>query len=54
MYCHCVTGTAKHQSFKTYPEEEPNTTNFDEALEKLKNNDKELKDLNLNNIKVGF
>lgn len=42
---------AKHEPLKTFPEEPPNTTDVDASLEKLKNNDKELKMLNLNNIK---
>jgi len=44
-------GVAKHQEFKLVKEEPPNNTNVEESLEKLKANDPELKELNLNNIK---
>ena len=46
------TGVAKHQEFKLVKEEPPNDTNVEESLDKLKANDPELKELNLNNIKV--
>ena len=36
---------------KYYEPDPPNTTNVAEAIEKVKSNNKELKDLNLNNIK---
>lgn len=42
---------AKPTPLKTYPEEAPNTTDIDASLDKLKANDKSLKELNLNNIK---
>ena len=45
-------GVAKHQDFKSFEKEPPNDTDVEAALEKLKNNDASLKELNLNNIKV--
>ena len=44
---------AKPQNLKLFDPAERNNTDVDEALEKMKANDKELKELNLNNIKVG-
>ena len=49
-----LSGVAKHQEFKLVKDEPPNQTNVAESLDKLKGNDKELKELNLNNIKVGM
>nr|AFK11485.1 tropomodulin 4 (muscle) [Callorhinchus milii] len=37
--------------YKPYPDEPPNDTDIDETLKKIKDNDKDLKDVNLNNIK---
>ncbi|ELU14605.1 hypothetical protein CAPTEDRAFT_226991 [Capitella teleta] len=45
-------GVAKHQDFKLFEGEPPNTTDVDAALKQLQANDPELKELNLNNIKV--
>ena len=45
-------GVAKHEAFKLYPDEPPNTTDVEESIKKLKDNDANLKELNLNNIKV--
>ncbi len=36
---------------KYYEPDPPNTTNVDEAIQKVKSNNKDMKDLNLNNIK---
>jgi len=44
-------GIAKPQNLKLYDKEVHNTTDVDEALQKVKSNDKELTELNLNNIK---
>lgn len=52
MSPHRLAGVAKPTPLKTYPEEAPNTTDIDASLDKLKANDKSLKELNLNNIKV--
>lgn len=45
------TGVAKCENFKTVPDEPPNTANPDEILQKMKDNVKELDEVNLNNIK---
>ncbi|ESO94695.1 hypothetical protein LOTGIDRAFT_227355 [Lottia gigantea] len=45
------TGAAHAQKFNPLPSEPPNTTDVEGSIEKLKNNDPELKSLNLNNIK---
>ena len=37
---------------KALPDEAPNMTDVEESIKKLKANDKELKSLNINNIKV--
>ena len=44
-------GVAKCENFKTVPDEPPNTANPDEVLQKMKDNDKSLTEVNLNNIK---
>lgn len=44
-------GIAKHQDFKLFQEDATNDIDVDEAQRKLKENDPELKELNLNNIK---
>lgn len=44
-------GIAKPENLKVFEKEEPNTTDVEESIEKVKSNDKELKELNLNNIK---
>ncbi|GCB83680.1 hypothetical protein scyTo_0024235, partial [Scyliorhinus torazame] len=36
---------------KPFPDEPPNDTNVEEALRKIKNNDRDLVEVNLNNIK---
>ncbi|XP_059140566.1 tropomodulin-1-like [Physella acuta] len=45
------TGCAQAQKLKLIPDEAPNMTDVEESIKKLKDNDKELKTLNLNNIK---
>jgi tropomodulin len=45
------TGHAQAQKLKLLPDEAPNMTDVEESIRKLKDNDKELKSLNLNNIK---
>eukprot|EP00918_Siedleckia_nematoides_P070145 GHVU01152881.1.p1 GENE.GHVU01152881.1~~GHVU01152881.1.p1 ORF type:complete len:421 (+),score=105.00 GHVU01152881.1:129-1391(+) len=44
-------GVARHQQFKLVPDEPPNSTDVEGSLKKIKDNDPELKELNLNNIK---
>nr|KAG5707280.1 hypothetical protein BaRGS_000054 [Batillaria attramentaria] len=45
------TGAARAEQLKLVPDEAPNTTDIEESIKKLRANDKELKVLNLNNIK---
>ena len=49
---HHSTGVAKFTPPKLLEREPDNTTDPDEALKKLKDNDPSLTDLNLNNIRV--
>ncbi|GFS27949.1 tropomodulin-1-like [Elysia marginata] len=44
-------GFAQAQVLKVMPDEAPNMTDIEESIKKLKANDKELKTLNINNIK---
>lgn len=44
-------GFAQAQVLKVMPDEAPNMTDVEESIKKLKSNDKELKVLNINNIK---
>ncbi|RUS77565.1 hypothetical protein EGW08_014669 [Elysia chlorotica] len=44
-------GFAQAQVLKVLPDEAPNMTDVEESIKKLKSNDKELKTLNINNIK---
>lgn len=44
-------GNARAQQLQVFKEEAPNSTDVEESIKKLKDNDKELKCLNLNNIK---
>ncbi|KAJ1205475.1 hypothetical protein NDU88_000909 [Pleurodeles waltl] len=41
----------KPTQYKHVPDEEPNSTDVDETLEQVKNNDPDLEEINLNNIK---
>ncbi|KAM4053815.1 tropomodulin-1 isoform 1-T1 [Anomaloglossus baeobatrachus] len=41
----------KPTQYKPVPDEEPNSTDVDETLERIKNNDPDLEDVNLNNIR---
>ena len=43
---------AKGEQLKPVKFEPPNTTDVEESLQKIKDNDSSLKHLNLNNIKV--
>lgn len=42
----------KPTQYKPVPDEEPNSTDVEETLERIKNNDPELEEVNLNNIRV--
>uniref|UniRef100_A0A672H311 Tropomodulin 4 (muscle) n=1 Tax=Salarias fasciatus TaxID=181472 RepID=A0A672H311_SALFA len=44
-------GVVKGDPFKMFPEEPPNSTNVEETLERIHNNDSGLTEVNLNNIK---
>ncbi|XP_014786736.1 tropomodulin-2 isoform X1 [Octopus bimaculoides] len=44
-------GVAKAEDLRVFEELAPNTTNYEESLKRLKDNDPKLKHLNLNNIK---
>lgn len=43
---------AKPEDLKVYEKENANTTDVEEAIKQVKENDEKLKELNLNNIKV--
>lgn len=45
-------GITKASSPKVYPPEKPNTTDVDDTIKRVKDNDHNLTDLNWNNIKV--
>lgn len=45
-------GVIKPTQYKPVPDEEPNSTDVEETLERIKNNDPELEEVNLNNIRV--
>lgn len=45
-------GITKHQSQKVYPQDPPNTTDVEESIKRVKEDDPKLIELNLNNIKV--
>ncbi|XP_034030258.1 tropomodulin-4 [Thalassophryne amazonica] len=46
-----LNSVVKEEPFKIFPEEPPNTTNVEETLERILNNDSSLTEVNLNNIK---
>uniref|UniRef100_A0A3B4T8P3 Tropomodulin 4 (muscle) n=1 Tax=Seriola dumerili TaxID=41447 RepID=A0A3B4T8P3_SERDU len=46
-----INSVVKPDPFKIFPEEPPNTTNVEETLERIHNNDSGLTEVNLNNIK---
>ena len=52
MFILNVTGVAKGEELKVYEKVVPNTTDVEESIKQVKENDKDLKELNLNNIKV--
>ncbi|CAL8358624.1 unnamed protein product [Arctogadus glacialis] len=46
-----INSVVKPDPFKIFPEEPPNTTNVEETVERIHNNDSGLTEVNLNNIK---
>lgn len=52
--CMCVTspGVVQPDKYKPVPDEPPNPTNVEETLQKIRSNDHDLEEVNLNNIKV--
>lgn len=46
------TGVVQPDKYKPVPDEPPNPTNVEETVAKIKTNDKDLEEVNLNNIKV--
>jgi tropomodulin len=47
-------GITKASSPKVYPPEKPNTTDVEDTIKRVKDNDHKLTDLNWNNIKVSL
>jgi tropomodulin len=45
-------GITKGNPMKVFPPEKPNTTDVDDSIKRVKDNDPKLTDLNWNNIKV--
>lgn len=45
-------GVIKPTQYKPVPDEEPNSTDVEETLERIKSNDPTLEEVNLNNIRV--
>lgn len=45
-------GVIKPTQYKPVPDEEPNSTDVEETLERIKSNDPQLEEVNLNNIRV--
>ena len=45
-------GVVQPDKYKPVPDEPPNPTNIEEILKSVRNNDKELEEVNLNNIQV--
>uniref|UniRef100_A0A452IGN9 Uncharacterized protein n=1 Tax=Gopherus agassizii TaxID=38772 RepID=A0A452IGN9_9SAUR len=46
-----IAGVIKPTQYKPVPDEEPNSTDVEETLERVKNNDPKLEEVNLNNIR---
>uniref|UniRef100_A0A4X1U7S9 Nuclear cap-binding protein subunit 1 n=1 Tax=Sus scrofa TaxID=9823 RepID=A0A4X1U7S9_PIG len=46
-----IAGVIKPTQYKPVPDEEPNATDVEETLERIKNNDPKLEEVNLNNIR---
>jgi hypothetical protein len=50
--CLHPSGVVQPDKYKPVPDEPPNPTNIEEMLKRVRNNDKELQEVNLNNIQV--
>lgn len=50
--CNGVVGVIQCTQYKPVPDEEPNSTDVEETLLRMKRNDPDLVEVNLNNIKV--
>lgn len=48
-----LTGVVQPDKYKPVPDEPPNPTNIEEILKRVRSDDKELEEVNLNNIQVG-
>lgn len=48
----CTPGVIQCTQYKPVPDEEPNSTDVEETLLRVKRNDPDLVEVNLNNIKV--
>ena len=48
----CFPGVIQCTQYKPVPDEEPNSTDVEETLMRIKRNDPDLVEVNLNNIKV--
>lgn len=51
---HLHSGVVQPDKYKPVPDEPPNPTNVEETLKKIQGNDKDLEEVNLNNIKVSI
>ena len=49
-----LVGRVKAEPIKTFPEPAPNDTDVERSIKQMKSNDPSLKELNLNNIQVGW
>lgn len=52
LYVYCTPGVIQCTQYKPVPDEEPNSTDVEETLLRVKRNDPDLVEVNLNNIKV--
>lgn len=52
VVCSLLSGVVQPDKYKPVPDEPPNPTNVEETLKKIQSNDRELEEVNLNNIKV--
>lgn len=50
--CFSLAGVIKPTQYKPVPDEEPNSTDVEETLKRIQNNDPDLEEVNLNNIMV--
>lgn len=52
LSCFSLAGVIKPTKYKPVPDEEPNSTDVEETLKRIQNNDPDLEEVNLNNIMV--